>query len=213
MKLARGEGMNRIKFLNFLVVTGIFFTFPSDLSSEEKVQNISTKTAVIFNTLCAKCHEGECSGRLSFNSDGQAASSHIKRYAEEKNLSKGETKEFFTLLEYMKKECTLWMPDKGQWKPENLLHFALPSQHGYFIPLGILKHGKYRLHLETKEDIRFRIEVISSHFDPLLDRSVISGGKDQRLLFYIDTPVTAFLRIRSRQPLHITVLKIEKEDK
>lgn len=205
--------INRIKILNFLVVTSIFFIFSPHLSSAEKVQDISTKTAVIFNTLCAKCHEGECSGRLSFDSDSQVASSHIKRYAEEKNLSKGEIKEFFTLLEHMKKECALWMPDNGRWKSENLLHFALPSQHGYFIPLGILKHGKHRIHIETKEDIRFRVEVISSHFDPLLDRSIISGGKDQRLLFNIDVPVSTFLRIRSRMPLHITALKIEKEDK
>ena len=205
--------MNRIKILNFLVLTIIFFSFPSCLSSAEKVEDISTKTAVIFNTLCAKCHEGECSGRLSFDSEGKAASSHIKRYAEEKNLSKGETKEFFTLLEYMKKECALWMPDNGRWKPENLLHFALPSQQGYFIPLGILKHGRYRLHIETKEDILFRAEVISSHFDPFLDRSIRSRGEEQRLLFNIDDPVTAFLRIRSRKPLHITTLKIEKEDK
>jgi hypothetical protein len=210
--------MKSIKVLNFLVVTNIFLLFPSYLSSAEKVQSISTKTAVIFNTLCAKCHEGECSGRLSFDSDSQAASNHIKRYAEEKNLSKGETKEFFTLLEHMKKECALWMPDNGRQKAENfssenLLHFALPSQHGYFIPLGMLKYGKYRLYIETKEDIHFRIEVISSHFDPFLDRSILSWGKDQRLLFNIDASVTAFLRIRSRKPLHITVLKIEKEDK
>ena len=204
------QSMNRIKILNFLVITSIFFVFPPYLSSDEKVQDISTKTAVIFNTLCAKCHEGECSGRLSFDSDSQAASSHIKRYAEEKNLSKGDTKEFFTLLEHMKKECALWMPDNGSWEPENLLHFALPSQHGYFIPLGILKHGKYRLHIETKEDIRFRVEVISNHFDHYFDRSIISGGKEQRILFNIDAPVTAFLRIRSRQSLHITALKIEK---
>lgn len=205
--------MNRIKILNFLVLTSIFFSFPSCLSSAENVHDVSTKTAVIFNTLCAKCHEGECSGRLSFNSDSQSASSHIKRYAEEKNLSKGETKDFFTLLEHMKKECVLWMPDNGGWKPENLLHFALPSQHGYFIPLGMLKHGKYSLHIETKEDIRFRVEVISSHFDPFLDRSICSRGEEQRLLFNIDAPVSVFLRIRSRMPLHVTALKIEKENK
>ena len=209
--------MNRIKILNFLVVTIIFFVFPSYLSSAEKVQDVSTKTAVIFNTLCAKCHEGECSGRLSFDSDSQAASSHIKRYTEEKNISKGETKEFYTLLEYMKKECALWMPDNGRRKAENfssenLLHFALPSQHGYFIPLGMLKYGKYSLYIKTKEDVLFRVEVISSLFEPLLDRAITSSGKDQRLLFNIDSPVTAFLRIRSRQPLNITALKIEKED-
>ena len=181
------------------------------LLSAEKVQNISTKTAVIFNTLCAKCHEGECSGRLSFDTGSKAASSHIKRYAEDTNLSKGETKEFFILLNYMKKECALLMPDDGKWKHENLSHFALPSHKGYFIPLGILKSGNYRFAIKTKEDIHFRAEVISDHFDHFLDQSVCPDQKELILRFAINESAYIFLRIQSRKPLHIITLEIKKE--
>ncbi|MEA3418197.1 MAG: hypothetical protein U9Q90_02270, partial [Campylobacterota bacterium] len=128
-----------IKIANFLFSMILFSSFPLPLFSAEKVENVSTKTAIIFNTLCAKCHEGECSGRLSFDTGSKAANSHIKRYAGDTNVSKGETKEFFTLLNYMKKECALFMPDNGRWKPENLSRFALPSNDSYFIPLGSLK--------------------------------------------------------------------------
>ena len=202
-----------IKFVNFLLLVTFFSAFPLPLAAAEEIQNISTKTAVIFNTLCAKCHEGECSGRLSFDTGGKAANSHIKRYAGDINVSEGETKEFFTLLNYMKKECALFMPDNGKWKPENLSHFALPSHDSYFVPLGVLKSGNYRLNIEAKEEVLFRVEVISDHFDPYLDRAVCPERKEEILHFEIDEPINAFLRVRSRKPLHIINLEIKKDDK
>ena len=188
----------------------LFAAFP--LSSAEKAPNISTKTAVIFNTLCAKCHEGECSGRLSFDTGSEAANSHIKRYAGDSNVSEGEAKEFFTLLNYMKKECAVLMPDNGKWKPENLSHFALPAHDSYFIPMGDLEVGSYRLDIEIKEDILFRVEVLSDRLEPYLDQSVCPDRQERMLHFTIDEPVNAFLRIRSRKPLHIIVLEIKKDD-
>ncbi len=201
-----------IKIAYFLLLLTSLSASPLPLSSTEKTENISTKIAVIFNTLCAKCHEGECSGRLSFNNGNKAANSHIKRYAGDSNVSEGEAEEFFTLLNYMKIECALLMPDNGKWKPENLTHFALPSHESYFIPLGILKNGKYRLIIETKEDALYRVEVISDHLDHFLDRLVSIHRKEQALLFTINEPVNAFLRISSRKPLHITALEIKKDD-
>ena len=194
------------KIINFVFLMTLFYGFP--LLSSEKAPNVSTKTAVIFNTLCAKCHEGECSGRLSFDTGGKAASSHIKRYAGDTSLSKGETEEFFSLLNHMKKECELWMPDNGEWKPESLSHFALPSAKGYFIPLGLLKEGKYHVEIKIKDDIHFRVEVLSDHFDHFLDKSTCPGGEKETLQFTIDKSVNTFLRIQSRKPLQIIGLKV-----
>lgn len=39
-----------------------------------------TESVVIFNTICAKCHEAECSGRLSFDEAFETSASHILRY-------------------------------------------------------------------------------------------------------------------------------------
>jgi len=196
----------------YLWIWILFVAFPLDLSSAQKVEDSSIKTSVIFNTLCAKCHEGECSGRLSFDTGSKAASSHIKRYAGDVNISKGETEEFFSLLNYMKTECALWMPNNGKWEPENLIHFALPSSKGYFIPLGILKEGKYHIEIKLKDDIHFRVEVLSDHFEHFLDISACPDGKKQILQFIIKRKVNTFLRIQSRKPLYITDLNVKKDD-
>jgi hypothetical protein len=195
-----------------LVSISFFIIFSIPLFSVEKEQNISTKIAVIFNTLCAKCHEGQCSGRLSFDSGSEAASSHIKRYAVDTEVSKGEVDEFFTLLNYMKKECALLMPNNGKWKPENLSHFAVPSHDSYFIPLGTLKSGNYILNIKVKETACFRVEVLSNKLNPSLDQSLPSSSKEQNIDFTIDEKLDYFLRIRSRKPLNIETLEIKQGD-
>ena len=201
-----------MKITKYLWLWMLFATFPLHLSSAQKVEDSSTKIAVIFNTLCAKCHEGECSGRLSFDTGSKAASNHIKRYAGDVNISKGETEEFFSLLNYMKTECALWMPDNGKWKPENLSHFALPSSKGYFIPLGLLREGKYNVEIKINDDIHFRVEVLSDHFDHFLDKSACPDGEQETLQFTIDKSVNTFLRIQSRIPLQVMDLNIKKDN-
>jgi len=185
---------------------------PLHLLSAQKVEEGSVKTAVIFNTLCAKCHEGECSGRLSFDTDSRAAANHIRRYAGDLNISKGETKDFFNLLNHMKTECALWMPDNGKWKPENLSHFALPSSKGYFIPLGILKEGVYYIEIKIKEDVHFRMEVLSNDLEHFLDISACPDDEKEKRRFTVDRAVKAFLRIQSRNHLQIIDLSIKKEN-
>lgn len=199
-----------IKFVSFLILSGLFI---SSVQANEIKKEISTKTAVIFNTLCAMCHEGECSGRLSFQSGYKKAQSHIKRYVENVNISEGETKEFFMLLDYMKKECALLMPDDGAWKQENLSRFALPSHRGYFIPLGDLDKGKYHLAFTTKEHVLFQVEVISDHFEPYLDRSVCPGQEEYSFSFSVDKTANSFVRIRSKKPLHLLSLEVKKQDR
>lgn len=201
-----------MKITKYVWLMILLATFPLHLSSAQKVENSSMKTSVIFNTLCAKCHEGECSGRLSFTMGVQAASSHIKRYAGDINISKGETEEFFSLLNYMKTECALWMPDNGKWEPENLSHFALPSSKGYFIPLGLLKEGTYHIEIKLKDEIHFRVEVLSDHFEHFLDIRACPDGEKEILQFTIDKAVNAFLRMQSRKPLQIIDLNIKKDN-
>lgn len=199
---------NKIKFLS-LIVFLIVFTIPA--FSVDKAQNISREVAVIFNTLCAKCHEGQCSGRLSFDSGSEAASNHIRRYSDESDISQDEIKEFFTLLNYMKQECLLLMPDDGKWEVDNLSRFALPSHKSYFVPLDILKRGDYDLIIKTKEAVQFRIEVISNKFDAFLDKSVCPNTKEQLFNFRLDENTNSFLRIRSNKSVYITVLEIKKK--
>ncbi len=201
-----------MKMTKYVWLWILFATFPLHLASAQKVENSSIKTSVIFNTLCAKCHEGECSGRLSFDTGSKAASNHIKRYAGDTNISKAETEEFFSLLNYMKTECALWMPESGKWKVENLSHFALPSSKGYFIPLGVLKEGEYHIEIKLKDDVHFRVEVLSDHFEHYLDISACPDGKKETFQFTINEAVNTFLRIQSRTPLQIMDMNVKKDD-
>ena len=200
-----------MKLTKYLWLGMLFATFPLNLLSAQKVEKSSIKTSVIFNTLCSKCHEGECSGRLSFNTGSKAASSHIKRYAGDVNISKGETEEFFSLLNYMKTECALWMPKSGKWKPENLSHFSLPSKKGYFISLGVLKEGTYHIEIKLKDNVHYRIEVLSDHFEHFLDILACPDGEMQTLQFTIKKEVNTFLRIQSRKSLHIINMNVIKD--
>lgn len=199
-----------MKFL-LLMIVWLFALLPN-LHSAEKEEQVSIKTAVIFNTRCAKCHEGECSGRLSFDTGSEAARSHIGRYAGENNISKSEIKEFFALLNHMKKACNLLMPGSQKAVSNDLTRFATFSHTAYFIPLGQLKKGSYHLKISAKEKIHYRLELLTDQFDPIVEIS-ICPEKKEKILFTLDEPVTAFLRIRSKEPLHLLDLNVSNAAK
>ena len=163
--------------MKFIIILYLIIT--TALYASDKIPEISIKLSVTFNTLCAKCHEGQCSGRLSFDTGSEAASNHIKRYCNDANVSKQEIKEFFTLLNYMKKECLLFMPNETKFNKDNLTLFSTASYKRYFIPLGVLKKGNYSLELEVKDDIHFKLEVISSQFDSYLDEAFCPESKEK----------------------------------
>ena len=194
-----------MKFISIL----FYFILATSSYSTDKVSDISLKSAVTFNTLCAKCHEGQCSGRLTFATGSEVASNHIKRYSDDVNISYIEIKEYFTLLNYMKKECLLFMPDNKKWRVDELSKFALPSYKSYFIPLGILKSGNYKLVIKTKKEVQYRLEVISNDFDAFLDRSVCPNDKEKLFNFTLNKSTNYFLRIRSKESVIITNLEIK----
>lgn len=203
--------MFTIRDLLFLVT--LLLSFPLSLSWADGTQVISTKDAVIFNTLCARCHEGECSGRLSLDIGSQAASNHILRYSGATAISKAETKAFFTLLNHMKRACSLWMPEDKDRKKQELSYFALPSSKGYFIPLGLLREGKYDIKITLDDTVEYRLELLSARFDHFLDISAHSDGKKQDLEFTIDEAVHTFLRIQSRNTFEMVELKVINKEK
>jgi len=178
------------------------------LFSKQQEGRVSVKSSVIFNTLCAKCHEGECSGRLSFDTESEKTSNHIKRYVDNVNLTKRETGEFVTLLNHMKTACSILMPVEGKWEVINLSDFSLPSQKGYFIPLGLLKSGDYRIYFTAKEETHLRVEILSSDFEHFLDQRILSDGKEQILSFSVAENSNTFIRIQSRNNFHILALKL-----
>jgi len=175
---------------------------------EEK--GVTTRISVIFNTRCAKCHEGECSGRLSFETGSRTAARHIRQYAQEENLSQKDIGRFYALLNYMKEKCALYMPEHGIGKRSNLSHFALPSQKGYFLPLGKLAAGRYRLTLDFGSPVPFHLEVLSDTLENVLDQWVENKGKISVFEFAVTGLSTLFLRIRSRKALDLISVELLK---
>lgn len=189
----------------------IFFILAATvLYCADKVEDITLKSCVTFNTLCSKCHEGECSGRLAFNEGSEKSTYHIKRYAENDDISNNEIKEFFTLLNFMKKECLLFMPEDINYNQHKLESFATTTFKEYFIPLGVLKKGNYSISIRTKEDVSFRMELISKHFDSYLDITIYESIKKKEFEFKIGKDTNYFLRIKSKKPLYFDILEINK---
>lgn len=188
----------------------MFLLFLISPSYALKTHRITLKSAVVFNTLCAKCHEGQCSGRLSFDNGSKAASNHIARYTEDKSITENELKEYFTLLNYMKKECLLFMPDSISYTMDTISNFAVSGYKRYFIPLGKLDKGAYLLHIQIEENIHFDFEIISNQFDSYLRQSFCPDIKKNIFEFIVDENIEYFLRVNSKKPLHFKNLEIKK---
>ena len=77
--------MKRQAIVDAFRLVGLLLLISPSFAVEDKA---FTESVVIFNTICAKCHEAECSGRLTFDKAFETSTSHILRYygpASEKN--------------------------------------------------------------------------------------------------------------------------------
>lgn len=64
---------------------------------------LPTASIVRFNTVCTNCHEGECSGRLSFHTGAKEALGHMQRYLG--SISDSQAENLFVLLRHTKERC------------------------------------------------------------------------------------------------------------
>ena len=129
---------------------------------------ISRATVVRFNTVCAVCHEGECSGRLSYSGGAGAARGHMQRYLGK--LGEDEAAALFDLLRYTKERCAPYpvatrIPDGGVWRTADLAPWRNPREGGYYIPLGELRGGAYRLRLAFAGTAAGRLKITDDHFE------------------------------------------------
>lgn len=142
------------------ILTSLFWT------ALAAAADIAPATVVRFNTVCAKCHEGECSGRLSFGADSTAADGHIRRYLGE--VPAGERADYRGLLAHMKRSCAYYplppAPSAGRWDADALATLRTP-ENAYFVPLGRLAAGRHRLTLRFAGEAEFCAEVVSASFE------------------------------------------------
>lgn len=163
-----------------------------------------------FNTVCAGCHEGECSGRLSFRSGAESAAGHIRRYAGA--LTDDEVVALFGQLRRMKEECAfapldIPVPQDRVWQGEALQALFSQAGQGYFIPLGTLQAGAYRIELEFGRHADVRLEVLDSHFQFLLERNECAADGKMAAAFTLNGGAQGYARIFVSAPLQVLRLK------
>jgi hypothetical protein len=134
-----------------LAVLAVVAALIAGSPSAARAQPPATTAIVDFNTLCADCHAGQCSGRLSFDSGAAAARSHIERYRGETHETTIE--ELFAMLRHVKENCShypvvpLWRA-VGAWEAGELAPWRNDRAGAYFIPLGTFPPGRRQIVLE-----------------------------------------------------------------
>lgn len=140
---------------------------------------IAPATVVRFNTVCANCHEGECSGRLSFRPQAEAAGNHVRRYLDA--VSAPEVEALFQLLRYTKEHCRRYpvasnAAADGRWRATELAAWRTSAADGYFIPLGALRPGRLQLRMTRVGDAPCSLRVTDARFEVAVEEQSCSGG-------------------------------------
>jgi hypothetical protein len=177
--------------------------------------DIPLGTVVRFNTLCATCHEGECSGRLSFDLGIQAAENHIRRHAGD--VDRDVWRDLARLLVHTKQACayypmTVDIPKDRHWGPDRLAELRNTRENAWFIPLGQLPAGRYRAILGMKGQTEGVAQIISASFD-VTDFPLQCADKGQiAFIFVVDRSSPHYLRFKSGKGETLSNLEIQPAD-
>lgn len=166
-------------------------------------------TAVLFNTLCATCHDLECSGGLSplcAQGGAEKARGHMERHAGP--LASEAVAGLFSLLEEAKRDCRRPFPEVrhpagGVWDEAALQAFAAPEGKAAFVPLGERSPGTYRWHLTGEAKAVVRAELLAGP-DQGVGMELRDLGEGALLEITLVERAPTFLRLRSAQPFRLT---------
>ena len=152
-------------------LTLLALLFSLSASAEE----IPRLTLVRFNTVCATCHEGECSGRLSFDSGATAALGHMQRHLGK--IGEVEARDLFGLIKYTKEHCAHYpvianIPANGVWTSADLAAWRNLQAGAYFVALGSLPAGNYRLRLTFNSPAQGRLKITDRQFEPVIEETL-----------------------------------------
>ena len=175
--------------------------------------NAFTESVVIFNTVCAKCHEAQCSGRMSFDDAYESSKNHIIRHYGDASDKQWLQKELFTILNYMKVKCAYYpmdniLPPKRVWEREILDKMTTLLERNYFIPLGPFSAGNYHIDLQLKKESKVTIHLVSEDFDMIIDDCFISGNRKIKIPFSITQSGNYYFRMYPHEPVKITRLAV-----
>jgi len=172
-----------------------------------------TESVVIFNTVCARCHEGECSGRLSFDNSHEPSTGHILRHYPQASGKGWLQRELFVILAYMKEKCAYYpmqtpIPPQRVWDGSLLDRMTTMPESSYFVPLGPLSPGGYHIGLEFDQDVKVTIQLVSENFEMEVEEYLSSGDRHLDIPFSIETPGNYYFRMYPQESARITRLAI-----
>lgn len=197
-----------------LGLSGLFLFISPAFSTEDTA---FTESVVIFNTICAKCHEAQCSGRLSFDDAFERSSDHILRYYGQASGKQWLKKELFDILHYMKEKCAYYpmpspVPLKRIWGGEILEKFTTLMARNYFIPVGNFSPGAYRIELELEKDVKVIAHLISEEFEMVVDDCYQSSEQRINIPFLIEEPGDYYFRMYPREAVKLIRLTITPQE-
>ncbi len=174
----------------------------------------SLASSIAFGTTCARCHEGECSGRLTFDVEAQAAAGHIRRHAGE--IPDAAVEELFALLAKMKTECAYPpvdapVPDDGRWSSALLERLCVPSRRSCLVPLGRLEPGTYRVHMQLRGAQHVHAEVVTRAFETLFEEPLAIEAGASSVSFEAPARIESFLRLEAQEPLWMDRMRLIRE--
>jgi hypothetical protein len=170
------------------------------------------ESVVAFNTQCARCHEGECSGRMSFQLAEDAADEHIRRYGGD--MPPERVRELGKLLRYMKERCAFFplplaLAADHSWGRDILDRLRGPEGTAYFLPLGVMDAGHYGLRISGLDaGVRACTELVAADFDLVDQDGLAPDGEHQVLRFRVQVPGELSLRIRAQVPITLTRVEL-----
>ncbi|GAB4290790.1 MAG: hypothetical protein Kow0096_04530 [Thiohalomonadaceae bacterium] len=168
---------------------------------------VSSQYWALFNTVCARCHEAQCSGRLSLG-DMQSRA-HVERYAG--TLSDDLHQQLVGYLQYMKEYCSFtafpFAPaPPTSWLTSQLALFQTPAGDAYFVPLGSLANGTYRLQARLQGK-NWVAQVIAGNFDVIAETLSCNQGEEFGMEFRVDAG-KYYLRVTGREPLQLQQVRL-----
>lgn len=198
--------------ITFLFISYLSLISPSTLLADENGEAF-TESIVIFNTVCAKCHEGECSGRLSFHMPYEESANHIVRHHSEASGNVLMQKQLYLNLSYMKEKCAYYpmqvnVPKQLVWNREILDRLKTKQEKNYFIPVGNLVPDDYKLVVTLKADTKVTVHIVSEEFDMVIEDCYLSKDRKAVFPFKIESDGQYYVRLYLQEPISISQLII-----
>jgi len=99
------------------------------------------------------------------------------------------------------------------WGKEILEKFATLVERNYFLPLGYLTSGLYRMEIELEKDVRVTVHLISEEFEWVVEEGHQSINRLVSIRFIVEEPGNHYFRMYPETPVRIDRLAITKVER